>query len=117
MKKAPKPNSNEQYAGTIIKPDGTGHHFFLIAGDNEEASHEAQMAWAKEQGGDLPDRVETALMFQTLKGEFKEDWYWTNEKHASESSWAWFQHFDDGRQDISLKNDELRARAVRRVVI
>ena len=108
---------NEIYAGAIINPDGTGHHVILLDGDNDDASWQSQMDWAKEQGGDLPNCVETALLFNQLKDRFKPEWYWTNEQHASDSSFAWFQNFSIGYQYGSLKLTELRARAVRRLPI
>lgn len=113
----PELKENEIYAGAIINPDGTGHHVILLDGDNDDASWQAQMDWAKEQGADLPNRVETALLFNQVKDQFKPEWYWTNEQHASLSSYAWCQDFSDGYQGYSHKYDELRARAVRRLDI
>ena len=47
--------------------------------------------------------------------QFKNDWYWSNEAHESESGWGWYQIFGNGSQYYGLKDDEFRARAVRRV--
>lgn len=113
----PELKENEIYAGAIINPDGTGHHIILLDGDKDNSNWQDAMDWAKEQGGDLPNRVETALLFNQLKDRFKPKWYWTNEQHASYSSYAWCQSFDGGRQDGWGKHDELRASAVRRLII
>ena len=107
----------EIYAGSIINPDGTGHHVILLAGDKDDSNWQDAMDWAKELGGDLPNRVETALLFNQSKDQFKSEWYWTNEQRASSSDYAWFQHFDDGYQYYDSKGYELRARAVRRLII
>lgn len=109
----PELNEGERYIGGIVSADGTTTHIILLPGDIE-ANWNAAMAWAKEQGGDLPTRVEQALMFATAKDEFKPRAYWANQ---SESGWAWSQGFTGGRQLTLHKSCELRARAVRRLVI
>ena len=109
---------DERYIGTIISADaGRNHHIILLPGDADEADWETQMNWAKAQGGELPDRVESALLFSTMKDEFKEDWYWTREQHASYASYAWYQNFRRGDQRSYHTYSTLRARAVRRLII
>ena len=109
----PELNEGERYIGGIVSADGTTTHIILLPGDIEANWNDA-MAWAKEQGGDLPTRVELALMFATAKDEFKLSAYWSNQ---SESGWAWYQNFRYGDQYDDRKLNELRARAVRRLVI
>jgi len=113
----PELKENEIYAGAIINPDGTGHHVILLDGDHDDTDWQSAMEWAKEQGGDLPNRVETALLCNQLKDRFKPEWYWTNEQHASSSGYAWCQLFSNGYQSNDHKDSELRARAVRRLDI
>jgi hypothetical protein len=113
----PELKEGEYYAGAIINPDGTGHHVILLADDHDDTTWKEAMAWAKEQGGDLPNRVESALLFNQSKDQFKQERYWTNEQHASTSNSAWGQHFFNGNQDSYYKTGELRARAVRRLPI
>jgi len=113
----PEVQEGETYIGAIIKADGTGHHVILLPGDNDDAEWQAQMDWAKSLGGDLPDRVEQALMFRDHKDLFKEDWYWSNTQHAGDASCAWCQNFYYGGQGLSGKSFKLRARAVRRLTI
>jgi hypothetical protein len=113
----PQLKEGEIYAGAIITPDGTGNHVILLDGDNDEADWETQKEWAKSIGGDLPDRVEQALLFKHLKDRFKEDWYWSNTQHASISGYAWYQYFYNGSQLSITTYNKLRARAVRRVAI
>jgi len=52
-----------------------------------------------------------------MKDEFEEEWYWTREAHASDSGYAWCQHFYGGTQGSNAISDKLRARAVRRLSI
>jgi hypothetical protein len=113
----PELKKGEHYAGTIIKPDGTGHHVIILPGDKDDGTWKAAMTWAKKQGGDLPTRVEQALFFAESPDQFKKDWYWSNTQHASYSDCAWFQVFSNGFQDYGGKSYEMRARAVRRLAI
>lgn len=75
------------------------------------------MEWAKSIGGDLPDRIEQALLFKHLKDRFNQDWYWSNTQRAVHSDGAWCQDFTDGTQDYGYEDCKCRARAVRRVEI
>ena len=107
----------EIYIGAIGDAAGNLHHVILLPGDNDDATHEAQIEWAKSIGGDLPNRIEQAMLWANHRDQFKKDLYWSNEIHHSESGWAWCQHFRYGDQSISNRRYELRARAVRRLPI
>ncbi len=108
----------ELYLGTIISACGTKrHHTILLPGELEKANWKKAMEWAAELGGDLPDRVEQALLFATMKDQFKESAYWSNTQHAANSGFAWCQNFGYGYQDYDYEGYELRARAVRRLEI
>jgi hypothetical protein len=107
----------EIYVGAIGDTQGNVHHVILLPGDNNDATWEAQMEWAKSIGGDLPTRIEQAMLWANHRDQFKADWYWSNETHNSESGWAWYQYFSYGHQSYYRKGSELRARAVRRLPI
>jgi hypothetical protein len=109
----------EIYVGTITTPGEYGcYHLILLPGDIETKNWKAAMEWADEQGGELPNRVEGALMFATLKSEFSESYYWTRETHKENSAYAWCQNFYYGNQNSDLKDASgCRARAVRRLII
>lgn len=111
----PETKEGEIYAGAIINPDGSGHHIILLPGDNDDAAWQAQIDWAKSIGGDLPSRSELAHLYAQLKQEFKPEWYWGNEQHAPHSYCDWIQSFGLGTQNYTHKDNESRARAVRRV--
>lgn len=113
----PPLSEGEIYVGCIGDAAGNLHHVILLPGDNDDATWEAQMEWAKSIGGDLPNRIEQAMLWANHRDQFKKDWYWSNEIHHSESGWAWYQHFLLGTQGYYCRGYELRARAVRRLPI
>jgi hypothetical protein len=102
----------------IASADGSRHHhIILLPGDMDNLNWKDATAWATSIGGELPDRVESALLYATQKEQFHDDWYWTREPHASDASYAWYQSFDYGFQDYGHITRQLRARAVRRLPI
>jgi hypothetical protein len=112
----------EHYAGIIVGKDGDpSYHLVLLPGQADDITWEKAMAWASEQGVEniisLPTRREQALLFANLKEQFEERAYWSCEAHETESSWAWFQSFGYGGQRFTSRFIELRARAVRRLII
>ena len=107
----------ETYVGAIVKADGAGHHIVLLPGDNNAASWQAQMEWAKSIGGNLPSRIEQAMLFAYHHDAFKPTWYWSNEQHAANSDYAWYQLFNVGDQYYGSTSFKLRARSVRRFAI
>lgn len=121
----PKLHDGEIYVGAIISADGSrNHHLILLPESAENLVWKDAIAWAESIGGELPDRVESALLFAHVKDQFdqKKDqfdqkWYWTREQHAADSLFAWVQSFSYGYQHDIYKYNQLRARAVRRVLI
>ncbi|WP_417252771.1 DUF1566 domain-containing protein [Castellaniella sp.] len=107
----------ETYIGAIGDQQGNLHHIIQLPGDNDDARWADQMAWAKEQGGDLPTRVELGLIWERNRDQMREDFYWTNELHHADSSYAWCQSFCYGYQTDGHKSAQLRAVAVRRLPI
>ena len=109
----PETAEGERYIGAIVDAQGTTTHIILLPGSTK-ADWKSAMKWAASIGGDLPNRVEQALLFATANDEFEAAAYWSN---VSESGWAWFQGFDTGNQVSTRKRNGLRARAVRRLTI
>jgi len=105
----------ETYIGLIGAANGETYHVILLPGDNDNATWQKQMDWAKSIGGDLPNRIEQAMLWANHRDQFQEDAYWSNETHHSGSGYAWGQSFRDGNQGSYRKYYELRARAVRRL--
>ena len=113
----PELADGEIYIGAIGDAAGNLYHVILLPGDNDDDTHEAQLEWAKSIGGDLPTRIEQAMLWANHREQFKKGWYWSNEIHHSESGWAWSQNFFHGLQYDYHKTRERRARAVRRLPI
>ena len=110
-------NPGEEYLFSLSFPDGKTIHTILLPADHDDTTWDESMEWAKSIGGDLPDRVELALLFKYKPEAFKKDYYWSNSQHASFASVAWYQSFYNGFQVNHHTNTKLRARAVRRVTI
>jgi len=132
----PPLSEGETYVGAIGDKNGDMHHIILLPGDNDCSSWKVQMEWAKSIGGDLPTRVEQAILCTWHRDQFKNDLYWSNEtRHESDQhsaywigetfidpdgdddAWAWGQAFHYGDQGNYPKTSWLRARAVRRIPI
>ncbi|KGC03127.1 hypothetical protein DM81_3441 [Burkholderia multivorans] len=109
--------AGERVAGQILLEDGSlSHYLILLPGEAEDLDWEAAKAWAAEREGELPTRREQSLLFANLKGEFEPTWYWSGERHESNSGWAWCQHFGYGTQSSYDQSLRCRARAVRRFI-
>jgi hypothetical protein len=104
----------ETYLIGLVDANGDVEHTVLLPGDKDDASQAEQFAWAKSLGGDLPNRIEQAVMFAKFRDRFQKDAYWSNETCDWGSSFAWCQNFNDGLQYSYRKSAALRAVAVRR---
>lgn len=109
------PKIGELRIGTSLE-DGRPVDLFLLPGEFKGPWQKAS-AWAMEQGGVLPSRIDALVLFQRASTEFQADAYWTDEQSASSSDSAWGQHFSNGTQYDLRKDYKLRARAVRRTPI
>jgi hypothetical protein len=104
------------FAGITTRPDGTHCAVVLLgAKPSKRLDWAGAMAWAAEQGAELPARPVSALLFANARGHFEKDWYWTCE--AYDGSFAWIQTFGHGFPLSKHKSDEGRARAVRLIPI
>jgi len=114
----PQLDDDEKFVGAVISADGSRRHcLILLPGNKEYSTWLGAMAWAQSIGGELPDRVESALLFATMKHEFGNGYYWTRDQHADYDTYAWLQGFGFGFQQDSNKGNEWNARAIRRVII
>lgn len=103
----------------LVMQDGKPSHWLILLPEAPTSclNFNDATAWAESIGGELPTRQEQSLLFANLKDQFEADWYWSGEEYKSDSGYAWSQYFGSGTQDFDLKDFELRARAVRRLVI
>ncbi|WP_256260118.1 DUF1566 domain-containing protein [Burkholderia ubonensis] len=115
----PELSEGEIYIGRISNTAGELHHVILLPGDNDEATWQDQMDWAKSIGGDLPTRIEHLVLLANHRDQFESTWYWSSEPDTDPgySGWAWYQDFGNGYQYGFHQRYELRARAVRRLII
>lgn len=113
----PPLSEGEIYIGAIGDKNGDVHHVILMPGDNGEATFADALQWAKSIGGDLPTKTEQSMLWEGHRDQFKKKLYWSNETHHEHSGYAWVQYFDHGNQSGHPKDRELRARAVRRLVV
>ena len=110
------------FAG-LSYPKGVVQALILGPEHDGELTWDAAMAWAaglRVKGYDdwtLPTRAEQALLWTNLKNLFLANWYWSCEQHESLSDFAWLQGFGNGYQDCWRTGSDLRARAVRRLII
>ena len=108
----------EHYAGIILGKDGEpDHHLILLPGQGNDVTFDQAKEFAVNSGGDLPTRREQSLLFANLKEQFEDRRYWSGTQHSGYSTSAWYQSFVSGYQGSYHKDDELRARAVRRLII
>lgn len=102
------------YAGLSID-DNKPVALVLLPGSIEDATWDKAGTWAKEQGGELPSRIDQLVLFKNLKSEFKEAAYWSGEQCAGLSDCAGTQSFNYGGQGGWRKDTTYHARAVRRI--
>ena len=110
-------NEGEIHICAFENADGSTTHTFLLPETKADIKWNDAMEWAKSIGGDLPTRAELIHLYENHSDKFESRWYWSNTQHASDSGCAWSQSFISGYQYNHYKTNELRARAVRRLVI
>ena len=119
----PWPGQGGIYAGVMRGRNGGADYHLIVGPEIEETTWEKAKAKAAEISQDgysdfsLPFRAEQALQLANVPELFKKEWYWSSEQHAEDADYAWYQDFGNGFQNDFHKDDEFRARAVRRLVI
>ena len=110
--------AGETYAGIIIGQAGeSDYRLVLMPPEAVDITWKEAGAWAEKQGGQLPNRRELRLLLVNAAEAFAKEYYWSNELHAANSDYAWYQNFISGCQYYSDPSNKLRARAVRRIPI
>ena len=110
------------YAGIGRGVDGPDFHLIVGPEYDGKQGWNSMMAAAKEiivdGKGDftLPTRKEQALAFANVPELFQADYYWSGEKHVSDSACASCQLFGNGNQHYDLTLLKLRARFFRRSI-
>jgi len=104
----------ETYLCGLVDANGDVEHAVIIGINNDGASWQKQLDWAKSLGGDVTNRVEQAVIRARRPDLVEEAAYWSNTEVEWDSSFAWYQDFSYGFQYFYLKSAALRAVAVRR---
>lgn len=81
----------------------------------EEANHKRYKEWCEQQGGVPMTRFDGLVLFTNLRGDFKQEAYWTADDYAGDPAYAWCQSFGGGIQSWLRKGSKRRGVAVRRV--
>jgi len=97
--------------------DGVANTLGLIASQHDypaaEWAHSLQIGAFSDFY--LPSRRELRLLWVNVPELFADGYYWSSTQYSRDS--AWFQDFSVGDQYLNDKSYELRARAVRRLLI
>lgn len=99
----------------ITLHEGKLAHLIELPGEFT-GTHAEAAKWAKEQGGELPSRIDGIVLFDGKCG-WARDWYWLAPQRAGGAGFAWCQSFGNGNQDWDGVSYRTRARAVRRIPI
>ena len=110
---------DEQYAGLVLKDDGTpSHHLVRMARKNTiRLSWQDAKDWASKMDGGLPTRRELPLIYAHCRAHIRHAWYWSSEVFEANASSAWCCHLGDGYQLARPMSHEANAVAVRRIPI
>lgn len=116
------PETDDVFAGLLTDPKKCDYALVVpldAASDIDEArwANAVAKANAYKKGYQAADRHELALGFATVPHLFKKVWYWSSSQDADVASYAWIQSFDFGTQHYDHKDDDYRARAVRRIYL
>lgn len=95
-----------------LKPTAEENYLYARSGINVSA-----LPPTAPYSSGLPAQTASELFQDGGEQAFYESWYWTSTQNAADDSCAWLQSFYDGDQSSSLKSDECRPRAVRRLLI
>ncbi len=104
------------FAGPTLH-EGQLHALVLLPGEAERMNWADAQAFARNQDGRLPSRIDQIVLFKNLKSEFKDAYYWSGEQFAGNDAYAWGQCFSGGNQCNGLKGSGYRCRAVRSLPI
>ena len=109
----------EQYAGLVLKDDGTpSHHLVLMAArPDERLAWQAANDWAAAVGGTLPTGREQSLIHAHCRAHIKHAWHWSSESFEEDALRAGCCNFNYGYRGVEIKSFEFCAVAVRRIPI
>jgi len=108
----------EVYGGIVLGKDGEpDYHLFAQTKFIESATFDEVKAYVEKVGGAGATRRDLALLRINASEAFGTKVFWSCELHAADSSYAWYQIFDNGYHHNILKGNKLCGVAVRRLPI
>ena len=123
----PWSKSINKVAGANSYCDGLNNTTAMVKAGSALAKKITDLQIGKLKDWYLPSRLELLIAHHCLaavkafkpggKEAFDLMWYWSSTQHASDAGYAWYQFFGDGYQGLWRKDDDGRARAVRRIKI
>jgi hypothetical protein len=118
------PGQGGIFAGLVRGQDGAPDYLLILGPEFDgELNWQKAMDWAADLEVDgykdftLPTRYEQSVLFGNAKDQFQPEWYWSCKQHAEGADYAWMQDFGRGNQGGYRKDNDWRARAVRRLII
>lgn len=120
------PGEGGIFAGIVFGDDGRPAYKLILHEDApaKRVTWQKALDWAKGLEADghtdfaLPDRRDGAVLFANNHLlQISTEWHWLSESYAPVSGYAWLQSFRSGFQLSTRKDDDYRARAVRRAAI
>lgn len=112
----PNLQEGEWNAGLVMQDNLPQYWLILLPARGEDLTWQRAIDWPKSVGGELPTRMESALLYANLRDKIDPDeWYWTATPYAGAERCAWIQDFHTGGQHYDPKGTNFRAVAVRRV--
>ena len=120
-------NSYDTVTGALSYADGLANTRAMAEAGSELAKKILDLRIGGFDDWHLPSRLQQLVSFYELQSAavfarggleaFERDWYWSSTQHAAGADWAWVHYFYNGYQDVSHKDTNYRARAVRRIKI
>lgn len=103
-----------KFGGVITLADGK--HYAVVKLDAQppkRASADVQRAWAKGIGAQLITRAIGSLLVSTIPHLLPQEWVWTCEDDADDSSYAWYCHLGYGSFNYGYRSASGGAVAIR----
>ena len=109
----------EQYAGLVLKDDGTPSHHLVLMAERPDQRMPWQQAkdWVWSINGAQPTQHEAVLIHVHCRNYIEPGGYWLSEASEHDPAYAWVYDFSTGSQYCIQKSSEARAIAVRRIPI
>jgi hypothetical protein len=118
------PEQGGIFLGMVACPYGQHDYLLILEPEaQEKLDHPAALEWARGlrlhgfNDWGLPNLNDGPVAYGNGRAHIEPAWHWLSDHHAAYVEFAWRLNFNSGKQNFHLKNDEIMARAIRRVLI